>query len=311
MNEKILISVPCFNEEESLKSTLSKLLILKTNFYFDILVSNDGSTDKTKEILTDFKDQIKIIQSKRNFGLSENFNSIVYFAKNNNYDTLIFFDADEQYPVDEITYLHNEYKKFNSDIHIGTRDMKNIKHFSLFKKFLQIFGSKIISFFTSYKIEDITSGFRIYSSQAIDSIYSHNNFTYTIETIFQAHSEGLVINTTMLNSINKTRESVLFNSDYEYVSKTIKVIFSSILTYRIKIYYLLFTLMSLPGFFLVSRFLINYIEFNGYEGNLQSFIVGTIYLSMLLILFYLSLSSRRQKLHNRKIEKYIYKPKHF
>ena len=94
---KRLIAIPCFNEEESISKCLDSLI--KTNILDDktsILVVNDGSEDRTLEILESYKNDVKIISSKTNFGLSEVFNSIMNYGKSKNYDQLVIFDSDYQ-----------------------------------------------------------------------------------------------------------------------------------------------------------------------------------------------------------------------
>ena len=103
---KRLIAIPCFNEEENISKCLDSLI--KTNILDDktsILVVNDGSVDRTLKILESYKDDVKIISSKTNFGLSEVFNSIMNYGKSKNYDQLVIFDSDNQYPPEDIPQL--------------------------------------------------------------------------------------------------------------------------------------------------------------------------------------------------------------
>ena len=80
---KKLVAVPCFNEEDNIDSCIESLLSLKNEKIdvFDILVVNDGSKDDTNKKLSQFGNLITVISSKQNFGLSEVFNSILYFSR--------------------------------------------------------------------------------------------------------------------------------------------------------------------------------------------------------------------------------------
>ena len=134
---KKLVAVPCFNEEDNIDSCIESLLILKNEKIeeFDILVVNDGSKDNTHKKLSQFGNLINVISSKQNFGLSEVFNSILHFSKEENYDQLVIFDSDNQYPYEDIPKLFEKIASEELDIVIGSRDFKTLDHFSNSKKF--------------------------------------------------------------------------------------------------------------------------------------------------------------------------------
>lgn len=136
---KKLVAVPCFNEEDNIDSCIESLLNLKNEKIeeFDILVVNDGSKDDTHKKLSQFGNLINVISSKQNFGLSEVFNSILYFSKEENYDQLVIFDSDNQYPYEDIPKLFEKISSEELDIVIGSRDFKTLDHFSNSKSFFR------------------------------------------------------------------------------------------------------------------------------------------------------------------------------
>lgn len=306
---KNLIAIPCFNEELNIASTL-KTIIDFSNDNFEILVCNDGSTDSSVSKIKKYESQIHLIESNVNFGLSEVFNSIFYFARTNDYDNLIIFDADQQYPYKEIEHLLSNHIKNKNDIHIGTRNFKKIKHFSFIKNLLQNFGSLVVSFFINQRIKDVTSGFRIYSNRAINTLYSYNNFTYTVETLFQAKQLGLTIGTTQIESINETRESKLFDSNFEYVAKTSKIILKSILVYRRDVNLKIFLLTLIPVALTLNRFFGPYFKYGFNDGNIQSLIVGFGLLIISIIILFFSYLLVSQYYTGLETKKYQYLPKH-
>ena len=77
-------------------------------------------------------------------------------------------------------------------------------------------------------LNDVTSGFRAYSSKAPDSLFVTNTFTYTLETLYQAKRSKLKISDIETSYTNQTRDSRLFDSNFEYISKSIKIIFKSL-----------------------------------------------------------------------------------
>ena len=224
---EILIAVPCFNEEENIEDTLLSLFNVTNqirNHDFKFLVVDDGSFDNTRNILSNFEGKISIVSSVTNQGLSEVFNSIMHYAKQERTDYLIIFDADMQYPVEELNKLINLIENSQSDIVVGCRNFEKDNHFGKTKNLIQKYGSRFISYLIDVKVLDVTSGFRIYSKRAIGELFSSNNFTYTVETLFQASKLKLQINTVLLKSFNLTRESRLFNSNFSYIIKTFKII---------------------------------------------------------------------------------------
>ena len=312
--KKILIGVPCFNEEETISECLGYLLDEKSkldNFEVEILVVNDGSRDSTLEILQKFNDEIIILNSMTNCGLSEVFNTIMNFTSINDYDYVLIYDADNQYPSNDIPKLLQNSIDNKSDIQIGARDFKKTIHFSKTKNLLQVLGSLIVSKILGIKIKDVTSGFRIYSKRATNSLFSNNSFTYTIETLFQGVSVGLKINYLTIGEISKTRDSRLFKSNFDYIKKSIAIIIKSFFLYRLKTAILVITAMFVtPGIIMLSRFFTPYFINGSNPGNVQSLIVGTGYMTILIIfLFYILIRIDTFKKHSE-IRKLIYKSKH-
>jgi len=304
---KILIAVPCFNEFEDIKGTISNLKKINKKINADICVFDDGSTDKTLEILQQIK-EISIIFTKQNNGLSEVFNRIAHYSKENEYDFTIIFDADNQYPHEEIDSMLKFAKSENSDIVLGVRNFKSNNVFSKSKNRLQILGSLAVSSVLGLRIKDATTGFRLYSSKAMENIYSSNSFSYTIETLFYANKMKFKISEYELANFFKTRDSRLFSNNFEYIKKTLKILLNSIFLYKPKLFSYLYFIFLLPGLYLCSRFFRNYILFGSYDGNIQSLIVGSliITLSTLLLISLLVISSIKINLLN--VQKNNYHP---
>ena len=312
--EKILIGVPCFNEEETIAECIGYLINEKSkldDFEVEILVVNDGSRDSTLEILQKFNDEIIILNSMTNCGLSEVFNTIMNFTSNNDYDYVVIYDADNQYPSYEIPELLRNSIDKKSDIEIGVRNFKKTGHFSKTKNFLQIVGSSIVSKILKLKIKDVTSGFRIYSKRAANSLFSNNSFTYTIETLFQGVSDGLIINSSPIGEVSKTRDSRLFKSNFDYVRKSIAIIIKSVFLYKIRTAFVVLSILFFtPGILLLSRFFLPYFLLGSNPGNIQSLIVGTGYITILFVfLIYLLIRIDSFKKFSE-LKRSVYKPKH-
>lgn len=304
---KLNIAIPCFNEAENIVECVNNIKSLDDSF--DITVVNDGSTDNSLSILREI-DGVHILSSKRNYGLASVFNSIIFDSNLRNYDYLVIFDADNQYPYKEIKQLILETNTKKLDICIGSRNFKNNNVFSKTKNLLQISGSKLVSILIGSKITDATSGFRCYSRSAFEDLFILSNFSYTIESLFIAKKNNLNIGHYELSNFYKTRESRLFKSNIEYISKTFKIIFNSLLLYKRNLIFKFYLIFLIPGLFLCSRFIINYIENGGYSGNIQSLILGTSNLIIATSIYSLLVVLSYSKTNIRELFVNSFKPKH-
>ena len=309
----IAIAIPIYNESESVVDCLDKVnsQIKKLDSYdIDVICINDGSEDNSLDLLEPFKNQITILSSDVNFGLSEVFNSVIQYTKEKNYNYLVIFDADLQYLIEDLETLLLKINETKADILIGSRNFRSKNHFKVLKKYLQIIGSKSISFILGKQIKDATSGYRVYSKRAINNLFTTNSFTYTLETLFQAVEKKLLIFNVELSGFNKTRESRLFKSNFEYLIKSFFVILKSITLYRRKLLFKILLVLSIPGFLLFSRFFITYFSQGYNAGNLQSLIVGTFYLVILFLIYILIFQYISYVKMNTKLMQIEYKAKH-
>jgi dolichol-phosphate mannosyltransferase len=305
---KVNIAVPCYNEQEAISKCINDLESLEKDYC--ITVCNDGSTDGSLQILKN-KKNIRILSSKVNYGLAEVFNSIVHDSVSQNFDYLIIFDADNQYPYDEIDSLLKTSINKKYDICLGSRNFKKNNVFTKFKNLIQIIGTKVISLLLRVDIKDSTTGFRCYSSKALEDLFVLNRFSYTVESLFVAKKNKLNIGNYKLNNFYLTRESRLFKNNKEYVLKTIKILSSSILLYKKSFLLYLYLLTLTPGVILCSRFILNYLNSGGeYNGNIQSLLIGTSTILISTIFYSSVMSLSYAKSNLREILVGSFKPKH-
>ena len=106
---RLLISIPCFNEELLIERTVKKIPKKIEGFNeVKVLVIDDGSTDKTKEILKNL-DIDFLYRFEKNVGLAQVFEKSIFIAKKNNFDVMVNFDADNQYPKQKLRIYVNPY----------------------------------------------------------------------------------------------------------------------------------------------------------------------------------------------------------
>ena len=209
---KLIIQIPCLNEEHTLPKTLADLpKKIEGIDSIEILVIDDGSTDKTFEVAKRLGVH-HILQFTINKGLAKAFISGINESLKLNADIIVNTDADNQYFGGDISKLIQPILRKEADIVVGDRQVETIRHFSPIKIFLQKFGSWVVRQLSGTLIPDATSGFRAYSRDAALQLNVVSDFTYTIETIISAGKKNLAITHIPVKTNKKLRESRLFPS---------------------------------------------------------------------------------------------------
>ena len=274
---KLIIQIPCFNEEKTLLTTLEALpKAVEGISEIQILVINDGSTDNSAEIAQ--KWGAKVFNIKPNKGLANAFRCGLQEALNLGADIIVNTDADNQYCADDIAKLVKPILEKKADIVIGARDIFSIKEFSPTKKIFQKLGSFVLRLLSSTQVEDAPSGFRAFSKDAAIKINVFDNYTYTMETLLQANAKGLKVVSVPIHVNEKLRDSKLVKNIFDYIFKSMKTTIRMFIVYRPFRFFI--TIAGMLGFFglvLVARFL--YYFYQGFgNGHVQSLIFAAVFL---------------------------------
>lgn len=228
---KLIVQIPCLNEEATLplvlKSIPKKIPGIDS---IEVLVIDDGSTDKTVEVARKLGVRHFVRHSHRGLGVS--FRRGVERALELGADIVVNTDGDNQYPQNRIPDLVQPILAGKADIVIADRQTHKIAHFSPAKKWLQRFGSRIVNFAAGTELPDAASGFRAYSRTALLELNPLTTFSYCMETIIQAGNKRLKIVSIPVDTNCKTRESRLFKSSWEHVRKSGITILRAYIMYR-------------------------------------------------------------------------------
>ncbi|MBF0362588.1 MAG: glycosyltransferase family 2 protein [Oligoflexia bacterium] len=254
---KLIIQIPCYNEESNLETTLKNLpTTLEGIDKIELQIVNDGSTDATETIAK--KNEVDhIISFKKNKGLAAVFKAGMNNALVSGADILVNTDADNQYCADDIEKLVRPILEGSADIVIGARPILHHPEFSKIKKILQLIGSYFIRVISKTEVKDAPSGFRAYSRQALMHLNILTDFSYTLETIIQSGMQNLKIKSVDIRINPKVRESRLFKSLPQYVMRSLKTIFSVLIIYRPHYYFTCFAIILFIGsLILLLRFMI-------------------------------------------------------
>ena len=267
---KLIIQIPCLNEEETLPVTLRDLPREIEGFEtVEWLIIDDGSTDRTIEVAREHGVD-HIVRLTNNKGLASGFQAGLDAALKLGADVIVNTDADNQYYGRDIPKLVAPILAGDADMVVGDRQVMSIEHFSPAKKSLQRLGSWVVRQASQTDVPDTTSGFRAYNREAALQMQVVSKFTYTLETIIQAGKMTVAIDHVPVRTNPKTRESRLFPSMWTYIRRNGVSIFRIYAMYEpLRVF---MTAAAVVGFLAIivwGRFLVAWIEGDGHIGILQ------------------------------------------
>jgi glycosyltransferase involved in cell wall biosynthesis len=273
---KLIIQIPCLDEEETLPATLADLPREVDGFdAVEWLVIDDGSTDRTVEVAR-AGGVDHIVRLTNNKGLAAGFQAGLDACLKLGADVIVNTDADNQYSGHDIPKLCAPILAGNADMVIGDRQVDTIEHFSPLKKRLQRLGSWVVRQASDTNVPDTTSGFRAYNREAAIQMAVVSKFTYTLETIIQAGKLLVAVDHVPIATNPKTRESRLFPSMWSYVRRNSLSIFRIYAQYEpmrvfVTLALVLFGLALVPWL----RFFVAWVSGDG-AGHVQSLVFGAV-----------------------------------
>ena len=299
---KLIIQIPCLNEEETLPTTLKDIpREIEGISSVEILVVDDGSTDKTVEVAKAHNVD-HVISLSSNKGLAKAFKYGIDESLRLGADIIVNTDADNQYNGADIPNLIKPILEKRADIVIGDRQVETIKHFSPTKIFLQKFGSWVVRRVSGTKVPDATSGFRAYSREAAMQLNVVSDFTYTLETIISAGRKNLAITHAPVKTNAKLRESRLFPNIRTYLGRSVVTILKVYSMYKpLRVFTIAGGISFACGFFIGCRYLF-YFFMGQTAGHIQSLILSAILLIVGFQVFMMGIAAELISINRQLLE---------
>ena len=184
LKRETLVIVPTYNESKN----VSNLLNLFVESSFDVLIIDDNSPDGTSEIVKNYileYSNINLLERSGKLGLGSAYRDGFNWALKKGYKSIVEMDADFSHSFSDLSNLDN-YKN-DYDLVIGSRYVSGGKTegWSRGRKLLSTTANKIAKTLLNIKVNDMTSGFRIYSRECLESINyqntNSNGYAFQIE----------------------------------------------------------------------------------------------------------------------------------
>ncbi len=306
---KLVIQIPCYNEEETLPAVLADLpKSLPGIDEIQVVVIDDGSTDQTANLANMLG--AYVAPHTGNKGLAAAFQTGLDTCLAMGADIIVNTDGDHQYSGSDIPALIKPILNGDCDMVVGDRRTHDVAHFSPLKKRLQAVGSWTMRRLSGTDIPDAPSGFRALSREAAMRLNVVTRYTYTLETIIQAGKKNLSVRSVPISS-RPTRPSRLFPSVWSYVKRSAATMVRIWAMYEpLKTFALFAAMFLIIGAALVGRFFYFYLVI-GEKGarHLQSLIIALIFSMIGAVLFAVGLLADLTANNRRLIEDNLYRTK--
>ena len=273
---KLIIQIPCLNEESALPVTLSELPREVDGFdEVEWLIIDDGSTDRTVEVAREHGVD-HVVRFTQNKGLAVAFQAGLDAALKLGADVIVNTDADNQYRADDIPKLVGPILDHRADMvdrrPPGARPPGVLV---VRRSCCSGWARGSSGRRRSTDVPDTTSGFRAYSRDAALRMNVVSRFTYTLETIIQAGKSDIAVTSVPIRVNGKLRPSRLFKSIPDYIKRSVGTIFRIYAMYEpLRVFATLAALIGLVGVGLFARFIWFYATDEGPTGHVQSLVVG-------------------------------------
>ncbi|MFT7612171.1 MAG: glycosyltransferase involved in cell wall biosynthesis, partial [Parvicellaceae bacterium] len=175
---KVLVVIPCYNEEEAIASVVDEVKSQSLeNVNIEVLVINDKSTDGSIDVLQ--KNNISHISLPVNLGIGGAVQTGYKYAFQNGFDVAVQLDGDGQHRADQLVNVIAPIQNDEADVVIGSRYLtKEGFQSSSLRRFGINFFRSVIKMLTGVVVRDSTSGFRALNLNALKLVNEYYPDTY-------------------------------------------------------------------------------------------------------------------------------------
>jgi len=276
---KLIVQIPCFNEENTLAETVADIpRDIDGIDVVEVLIIDDGSTDRTIEVAGECGVD-HIVVNTANQGLARTFSKGIDACLKHGADIIVNTDGDNQYAGKDIPKLVAPILDGKADLVIGDRSPHKSMEFSWLKRKLQYLGSWVVRRLSGAWVPDAVSGFRAFSREAALRLTVLSAFSYTIETVIQAGRKNMVVASVPIDTNPKTRESRLARSIPDFIQRSVVTMVRVYTMYKpLRVFLLVGSLLVFLGLIPIIRFVYYYLSSGG-DGHIQSLILGSLLVS--------------------------------
>jgi len=306
---KVIIQIPCYNEEETLPQVLADLPTeIEGVDIVETMVIDDGSRDRTAELARELG-VTHVVPHPRNRGLAKTFQTGLEACLRLGADIIVNTDGDHQYPGAAIPDLVALVRDGMADIAIGNRQVQTIEHFSPTKKLFQRLGAWVVRNVSDTDVDDPVSGFRAYSREAALRLNILTQFSYTLDTIIQAGKQGLVIVNVPIWTNDPTRPSRLQRNMWHFIKAQAATILRLYVFYEpLRTFTYIATPFLLSGLVLLGRFLSVWAQGNG-NRFVQSVSIGSGLFVVGILIFLVGVQADIASKHRQITQETLYRLK--
>lgn len=301
---KLIVTIPCFNEAETLAGVIKEIpRQLPGIEKVEVLIFDDGSTDKTVEVAkaagADY-----VLSHAKNLGLARTFQHAMWEAIVRDADIIVNTDGDNHYDQSKIGLLIQPILQSKADVVIGSRQLLNTKNWRLNK-----FGSFVMTKWAGLPKYDVSTGFRAYSRESALKIGVYSTHTYVHTTLLSAQDLGLVMVEVPISDRVVERPSRLIKSVPSHIWKAGWNIVRNIVIFRpLRFFGALGILLTTIGLIPIVRFFY-YVLIGQGDGHLQSIVIGVMCIILGYINVVLGLLGSSIGWHRKVTEDVLYRVK--
>lgn len=208
---KISLVLPAYNEENLIKNTIIQCLdfFRKSEFKYELIVVNDGSTDQTEQIIHSFKEVISIsYPSNRGKGYAVKRGILRATG-----DYIFFTDADLSYPLENIKKAMDIFRSTQASGVFGVRCNKNTDY-PFFRRVISNLFQALVHRLLNINFEDTQCGFKSFDKHTARMVFSKcqiSDFGFDVEIVYHISNQKLSLEPLPVTFTHRTDSRVKFS----------------------------------------------------------------------------------------------------